>query len=97
MQDTVTLPDNHGFPHAAAERGDVPNLAVLAAKRVGRHSFGVTKDGAATALRLLADQIAAEIVLPQEMVDATTASVDDFTVRTLTFTFAVKQGDEIGK
>lgn len=90
QQETVTLRGNNGFPVAVAPKGDLPNLADVAATRCGDLGFGITRENAGAALRLLADQLDAGTVLPQRLVDATETTVDEFTLHTLTFVFAVK-------
>jgi predicted ATP-grasp superfamily ATP-dependent carboligase len=87
---TAELRDDNGFPIVIVPNVGLPNLADAAAKSTRGHLFGLNKDNAASALRMLADQIDADEVIPQEIIDATKATCGDFVFRTLTFTFAEK-------
>ena len=75
---------------------DIPNMAVAAAKDHpakdgnGIFGFGVDDGQCAAALRNLADRLDAGTAIAQEMSDATHATAGDFTLRTLTFKFAVR-------
>jgi hypothetical protein len=97
MSETKTLhAPGAGFPVAVARTGDIPNFAELAAQRAaGReYGFAMNPDNVAEALELLAARVRSRHALPQAMTDATTATVDDFVLHTLTFVFAQRHDAE---
>jgi len=98
-EETKTLNAGGGFPVAVA-KSTIPNLVDLAAQRSNTgqndewYGFALNRENTVKALRRLADELEANRILPQEMSDSTRATVDDFVIRTLTFTFAVRHTGE---
>lgn len=78
------------FPVAVERKTGMPNLAEAAAMRNGSREFGFGVDSKSTAsvLRYLADEIDSGSVLPQSITDAATATVQNFTLHTMTVVFA---------
>ena len=53
-------------------------------------TFGINSENTAAQLRKLADLIDAKLVLPQEVIEVTKATGDDFTMTWLTLQYAMR-------